>query len=136
VIDLFGNETPSSVELVYRAKVLRSCLASVGKARQRRAEKDKPVAVDLTPQQILVLLEHQGYRCALTRQRFWVDDSDRFGPSMPSIDRVVHDGPYSYGNVRIILTGINGLRGRGSDRDMYRNARALIANQPAGNTEK
>ncbi len=47
---------------------------------------------------------------------------------MPSLDRIDPHGPYSADNVRIVLLGINGLRGCGTDADMYRIARALIRN--------
>jgi hypothetical protein len=130
--DLLGNPIPdplTSEEETYRRKVRASCLGSIRATRVRQAKKKKPVVVDITPKQMVGLLEQQGYRCALTRQRFWQDQADRFGPSMPSMDRIDHDGPYTLGNVRIILIGVNSLRGRGSDADMYRNARALVVNE-------
>ena len=132
--DMFGDPVPTHEEESYCRKVTDSILNSVRSAKRRQNEKGNPVSVNLTRQQVVALLEHQEYRCALTRQRFWVDASDRFGPSMPSLDRVKHDGPYAIENVRVVLIGVNSLRGRGSDEDMYRNARALIANEPANET--
>jgi hypothetical protein len=60
--------------------------------------------VDLTNDEIARLLEDQEYLCLLTRQRFWLDDSDKYGPTMPSIDRIDPDGPYRLGKVRLNQT--------------------------------
>lgn len=75
----------------------------------------------------MAILKSQGYRCALTNLQFWVGDSGgTYGPRIPSLDRVQCDGPYSADNVRVILFGVNGLRGRGTDDEMYALAEALL----------
>jgi len=72
-------------------------------------------------------LRNSNYCCALTGLPFWTDDADRFGPTMPSLDRIDCDGDYSDANVRVVLLGVNSLRGRGSETDMFRIAEALTA---------
>jgi hypothetical protein len=73
------------------------------------------------------MLQAQGYRCALTNIPFWTDEGQQsFGPMSPSFDRLEHAGPYSRANIRIVLSGVNSLRGSGSDRDMYLIAGALM----------
>jgi hypothetical protein len=71
-------------------------------------------------------LAAQDYRCAISGLPFYVDDADRFGPACPSLDRIDQDGDYSDANLRIVYLGINSLRGRGSDADVLRIARAIV----------
>jgi hypothetical protein len=87
------------------------------------------MAVDLTVEQAMAILQLQEFRCAVTRLPFWSDGADAFGPTLPSIDRIDPKGPYRVENVRIVLLGVNGLRGCGSDQDMYCMASALINNR-------
>jgi hypothetical protein len=115
-------------EAAYRARLRISMRGAIRFAQRRQALKATPVKVDLTLEQAMEILRKQDFRCALSRLRFWTDGADRFGPSLPSIDRIDPNGPYSAHNVRIVLLGVNSLRGRGTDADMYRIARALVAN--------
>ena len=48
-----------------------------------------------------------------------------------SLDRINPAGDYSRENLRVVLLGINGLRGRGSDADalQQRSAQQLAANR-------
>jgi hypothetical protein len=64
------------------------------------------------------------------------DEADRFGPTMPSLDGIDCDGAYSDDNLRVVLLGVNILRGRGSEADMYRMAQALAAGSAAMNPER
>ena len=82
--------------------------------------------VTITLDQVLAKLKANDYRCALTGLEFWMDEADQYGPSMPSLDRSDPDGDYSDANVRVVLYGVNALRGRGSAADMYRIAAALM----------
>jgi len=102
-------------------------LIRTAKQRQKKAaEKGKPtVAVELTAAQLRAKLAVNNYRCALTGLKFWDDDGGSYGPTWPSLDRIVHRGPYNDENTRVVLLGINALRGEGSDKDEYRIAKAL-----------
>jgi hypothetical protein len=98
----------------------RRQLANVRQGKER-------VAVTISEEEAIEKLRLQGYQCALTHLPFWTDEGQRsFGPMSPSFDRIKHAGPYSRANIRIILSGVNALRGSGSDRDMYRIAAALV----------
>ncbi|WP_143325701.1 hypothetical protein [Paraburkholderia ribeironis] len=71
-------------------------------------------------------LAAQDYRCAISGLPFYVDDADHFGPACPSLDRLDTDGDYSDANLRVVYLGLNSLRGRGSDADVLRIARAVV----------
>lgn len=119
------------VDQAYRAKLRASMRGAIGFARRRqeiRRQKGKESAtVTLTLSEAMDVLRQQDYRCALTRLAFYSLTGASYGPSRPSIDRIEHAGPYSLGNVRIVLLGVNSLRGTGSDADMYTMAKALAA---------
>jgi hypothetical protein len=92
----------------------------------RKAAKGRPsVAVTVKLEQLMEKLRANEYRCALTGLEFYSDAGGSYGPTRPSIDRIVPKGDYSDENTRVVLFGINGLRGEGSDADMYRIAEAL-----------
>lgn len=127
IFDLYCRLSPDEED--YRKRVRHSCVAGIRRAQDRKVQRGTPALVDLTSRPIVGLLERHDYRCELTGLGFWQDESDRFGPTMPTIDRKETDGPYSLGNVRIVLHGVSSLRGRGSDQDMYRIASALLASR-------
>ena len=81
----------------------------------------------LTAAEAEAILERQAYRCALTGLKFYSGTPGGFQPRMPTKDRIETDGPYSASNVRIVLHGVNALRGRGTDDEMYEVAAALLA---------
>jgi hypothetical protein len=116
-------------EAVYRAKLRRKVPGLIRSAKERAATdeaKGKPsVAVELTVDQVMTKLAANNYRCALSGNQFWDDDGGSYGPTCPSLDRLVHKGPYDDENTRVVLLGINSLRGEGSDEDVYRLAEAL-----------
>ncbi|HTV46231.1 MAG TPA: hypothetical protein VMF05_13040 [Stellaceae bacterium] len=114
----------------YLARLRTSMRRAIGDAKIREQTKvakgGRSAAVTITLDQVMTKLKADNYCCALTGLEFWTDDADRYGPTMPSLDRIDPDGDYSDGNIRVVLYGVNGLRGRGSDADMYRIAAALI----------
>jgi hypothetical protein len=61
--------------------------------------------------------------------RFWEGASITKGasPRSPSLDRIRPDGHYALGNVRVVLLGLNSLRGAGTDQEMRDVAAALLA---------
>src|ERR1700722_12361469 len=95
-------------------------------AQRRQAVKAgkgrRTVQVTVTVEQLMAKLKRHSFCCALTGLPFWSDDADRFGPTMPSLDRIDCDGDYRDENVRVVLLGVNSLWGRGSEADMYRMA--------------
>jgi hypothetical protein len=126
----------SDAEALYERKVQISVCGAIGFARRRQERKlsqGKPfVKVTITKAQVLKMVEEQNFRCALTGLKFYSLSGGGFGPSCPSLDRIRHAGPYSAGNLRVVLTGVNSLRGNGSDADMYAVAKALTRkNRPS-----
>jgi len=123
-------ELPAATRALER-KLRLAMTGAIRLARTRQAKRaatGKPaVAVTVTVDQLMAKLRANNYRCALTGLEFWNDDSDRFGPTLPSLDRIACNGPYSNSNLRVVLLGINSLRGRGSDADMDRICAARVA---------
>src|SRR5690348_2224379 len=103
----------------YRAKLTQSMRGAIRFAQRRQAAKAVKgyltVAVSVTLDQLMEKLRADDYRCALTGLEFYVDDGGSYGPTRPSIDRINPKGPYSNKNTRVVLLGVNGLRGEGSD---------------------
>jgi hypothetical protein len=127
---LCAPDNPPGVDPSYIARLKTSMRGAIDFARRRQAKLPNPAEVTLTVEQAMSLLRKQDYRCALTGRLFWstsvVSGRAGFSPSNPSLDRLRHGGPYSLRNVRVIFTGVNGLRGSGSDADMYAVAEALV----------
>lgn len=94
------------------------------------------VQVTVTVEQLMKKLRRNNYCCALTGLPFWNDDANRFGLTIPTLDRIHCDGDYSDANVRVVLFGVNSLRGRGSEADMYRIAKALADHAPLRKTRQ
>lgn len=123
------------IDEAYIDRLRVSMRGAIEFARRRQARRmltgSSPAEVTLTVDEAMSLLREQDYRCALTRIAFYSVGGGSYGPSRPSLDRVEHAGPYSRSNVRVILIGVNGLRGTSTDADMYAIARALVANSSA-----
>ncbi len=103
---------------------------AIGLARRRQAKKANPAVVEVTLDEIMEILRRQNYRCAITGLPFWCGSAAAYGPTIPSIDRMHASDGYTRGNVRVVLLGVNGLRGSGSDDDMLMIARAVVKNGP------
>jgi len=129
-----GLTTPAEIEhAAYVAKLRASMARAIVGARKRQEGRATPVAVTVTVPELMAKLAEQNYRCAVTGLPFYVDDSaGSFGPSRPSLDRIEVGGDYSAENLRIVLLGVNALRGAGSDADMVRIARAIVGRAGAG----
>ncbi len=63
--------------------------------------------------------------CAITGIAF-ERGQGKIGPLSASIDRINHAKGYTLRNCRMILFGVNALRGTGNDDSMYRIAKAII----------
>jgi len=128
------NEDPLPSRLIapdaqYLKRLRISMKGAIRFAHRRQAKKLLPAPVTLTLEQAMQILHRQAYRCALTGLEFWSRTPGRSSaPRSPTLDRIKHGGPYSAGNVRVILFGVNSLRGNGADEGMYEVARALLAN--------
>ena len=104
---------------------------AIALAKQRQAMRGTyGVSVTMTSYGLMAKLRATAYRCALSGVEFSQDSFGRFGPIVPTVDRIDTDGPYSDNNTRVVCRGINSLRG-GSMDDMYRLASGLLENQSA-----
>ena len=85
----------------------------------------------MTSDGLMAKLRAASFRCALSGTEFHNDAGGRFGPTIPTVDRIDPDGPYSDDNTRVICLGIKSLRGFGSMDDMYRLASGLLEHRMA-----
>jgi hypothetical protein len=122
--------TPS-LDFTLEAKLRQSMRGAINFAIRRQAKKG-PTGRKITVKvkDLMEKLSENNYCCALSGLPFYSLDGGSFGPTRPSIDRIDPDGDYSNENTRVILLGVNGLRGRGSDALMYEIAEALVRHQP------
>ena len=105
---------------------MRRCIKSAEQREQERAVKSgQRAAVTVTLKQLMTKLEVNHYRCAITGLEFWIGDS-LHSPFSPSLDRIKPKADYSDENIRVVLLGINSLRGEGREKDMYLIAHALL----------
>lgn len=65
--------------------------------------------------------------CSITNIPFVVGDGAGPAPFSPTIDRIDASKGYTPDNSRFILMGVNALKGRGTDADMYVIAEAIVA---------
>jgi len=114
----------------YIARLRRSMRGAIGFARRRQALKASPVAVDITLDQVMEILHRQKHRCAISRLPFWCGSAVPYGPTIPSLDRIQASEGYTRSNIRVVLLGVNGLRGSGTNEDMLLIARAVVKYGP------
>jgi hypothetical protein len=118
--DLFGG---------MESKYLRSVWQ-----RHRKGAKDRGIAFDIKPDDVVRLYLEQGHCCAVTGLEFSFDiHPDAFvkRPLAPSIDRIISRDGYKLGNVRLVCAAINfGLGEWGLDLFM-KLARAAITREQA-----
>lgn len=127
LIKVLVEPPPEEGTILRLVRSMRSAIRDARSREAKKASKGKAYAqVTVTLDEIMSKLKANHYRCAISGLSFWQDDADRYGPTMPSIDRIDPNGDYSNENTRVILYGVNALRGRGSDADMVRIARAIV----------
>jgi len=112
-------------------KRLRASMAgAIGFAKARQMVKTGKgrgtVAVNVTVDELMILLARQDYRCALSGIEFYTGTPHSFGARRPSLDRLEPDGPYDASNIRVVCLGLNSLRGRGTDAEMFELMRATL----------
>jgi hypothetical protein len=78
----------------------RSAISAAKKRQATRGERG--VAVTMTSDGLMAKLHAANYRCALSGVEFRQDPFGGFGPTLPSIDRIDPDGPYSDDNTRVV----------------------------------
>jgi hypothetical protein len=106
-------------------RLRQSMQGSIQGAKRREKEKGAMGAeVTVTIDQLMTKLAANDFRCAVTGLAFW-SCGKRFGPTIPTVDRLDPDGDYSDANTRVVLLGVNALRGCGSDADMRTIAAAI-----------
>ena len=72
-------------------------------AKKRQAARgERGVVVTMTSDGLMAKLHAANYRCALSGVEFGRDPFGRFGPTLPSLDRIDPDGPYSDDNTRVV----------------------------------
>lgn len=120
----------STTDSAYIAQVHRSMLGAIRFAQRRRPLKAKPVVVDIRLDEAMEILRRRKYRCAISRLAFWSGSIACYGPAIPSLDRMEANRGYARGNIRVVLLGVNGLRGSGTDEDTLRIAQAVTNNGP------
>jgi hypothetical protein len=112
------------------ARLRRSMIGAIRFAvrrQQKRADGGRQAAaVTVTVDELMAILARQDHRCALTGLPFYSGAAGSFSPRRPPLDRIDHDGPYAAGNLRVILPGVNGLRGTADDAEMLEIAHHLL----------
>jgi hypothetical protein len=89
--------------------------SAISCAKKRQAERgERGVAVTMTSDGLMAKLRAASFRCVLSGAEFRNDGSGRFGPTIPTVERIDPDGPYSDDNTRVVCLGVDALRGRGS----------------------
>jgi hypothetical protein len=103
--------SPETRELEHKWRSWTRSAISAAKKRQA-ALGERGVAVTITSDDLMAKLHAANYRCALSGVEFRQDPFGRFSPTLPSVDRIDPDGPYSDNNTRVVC-----LRCRGSMAD-------------------
>ena len=83
--------------------------SAISAAKKRQATLgERGVAVIVTSDDLMAKLHAANYRCALSGVEFRQDPFGRLGPTLPSIDRIDQDGPYSDDNTRVVCLRFSG----------------------------
>jgi len=92
--------------------------SAISCAKKRQAERgERGVAVTMTSDVLMAKLRAARFRCVLSGAEFRNDGGGRFGPTIPTVERIDPDGPYSDDNTRVVCLGVDALRGHGSIDD-------------------
>jgi hypothetical protein len=76
----------ANIDPAYVDRLRRSMRGALDFARRRQAKKASPVVVDVTVNELMEILQHQGYRCAISGLPFWSGSTVAYGPTIPSLD--------------------------------------------------
>jgi hypothetical protein len=119
-----------AADSAYVERLRRSMRGAINFARRRQALRASPVVVDVTLEELMEILRRQYYRCAISGLPFWCGSTVSYGPTIPSLDRIRASEGNTRSNIRVVLLGVNGLRGSGSNEDMLLIAQAVVKNGP------
>ena len=126
--DLLAPET-RELEHTWRSWT-RSAISAAKKRQAARGQHG--VAVTMTSDGLMAKLRAASFRCVLSGVEFRNDGSGRFGPTIPTVERIDPAGPYSDDNTRVVCLGVDALHGRGSvDDNIPARPRRLLENQSA-----
>jgi hypothetical protein len=71
----------------------------------------RPDRKELSVTDLLLLLDRQGHKCALTGTAMTCSRTLKYhNPTNASIDRIVAGGPYSLSNIQLVCTAVNKFR--------------------------
>ena len=105
--------------------------SAISCAKKRQAERgERGVAVTMTSDGLMAKLRAASFRCVLSGAEFHNDGGGRFGPTIPTVERIDPDGPYSDDNIRVVCLGVDACADV-ARWTMYRLARGLLENQSA-----
>ena len=91
--------------------------SAISGAKKRQTERgERGVAVTMTSDGLMAKLRAASFRCVLSDTEFR-NDGGRFGPTIPTVERIDPEGPYSDDNTRVACLGVDALHGRGSMDD-------------------
>ena len=89
--------------------------SAISCAKKRQSERgERGVAVTMTSDGLMAKLRAARFRCVLSGAEFRNDGGGRFGPTIPTVERIDPDGPYSDDNTRVVCLGVDALRSHGS----------------------
>lgn len=92
----------------------------------KRAER-KGILFDLPEGSASILLDRSGGVCALSGLPFRPTEiKGQPGPYSASLDRIRPEGGYTLDNVRLILNGLNALKGTSTDEEVLEICRAVV----------
>src|SRR4249920_2438625 len=113
------NSAPDRTQrkLAARSLAIRPSLVMLTATRRSPRSPWSGFAVKITSDGLMAKLRAASFRCVLSGAEFRSDSGGRFGPTIPTVERIDPDGPYSDDNTRVVCLGVDALRGHGSIDD-------------------
>lgn len=105
----------------------RSIITAFAKARARAAKKGVPF--DIPRGTTRVLFDRCEGRCELSGIEFKPSETGVCSVYSPSLDRIDPSKGYVLGNIRLILHGLNAMKGEGTDEQLIEICRAISRRQ-------